>query len=137
MTRESPPPTSGPERLRIDKWLWAARFFKTRSLAQQAVEGGRVRLDDERVKSSRELRLGDRLVIQVGELEWHITVLQLSERRGPAPVARLLYQEEEASRLARERRVEEKRLAPEPSQDLHGRPTKRDRRLIHRFRGES
>ncbi|MEW5768991.1 MAG: RNA-binding S4 domain-containing protein [Pseudomonadota bacterium] len=125
--------TDSPAPLRIDKWLWAARFFKTRALAQQAVEGGKVRLNGERCKCSRELRLGDRLHIRVDELEWQVTVLGLSAQRGPAPVARRLYEEAPESVAARERRIAERRQAVDPGSHIHGRPTKRDRRLLHRF----
>jgi ribosome-associated heat shock protein Hsp15 len=121
------------ERLRIDKWLWAARFFKTRSLASQAVDGGRVKLNDERAKPSKEVKPGDRLLIHVGEYEWDVTVLQLAERRGPAETARTLYAESEASRSHRQEQVATRRLQAEPSEPIKGRPTKRDRRLIHRF----
>jgi ribosome-associated heat shock protein Hsp15 len=131
--------TPAAARLRIDKWLWAARFFKTRSLAQDAVEGGRVRLVvagivGDRIKSSRELRTGDVLHIQVGDLIWsHVTVLGLSDKRGPAPVARLLYEEAAESLAARQAQVETRRLQAEPASVIKGRPTKKDRRLIHRF----
>lgn len=128
-----PLPLENATRLRIDKWLWAARFFKTRSLAQAAVEGGRVRLDGERVKPSRELRLGDALAIQVGELSWTVTVLALSDRRGPAPMARLLYREDADSQTARQRQIEARQWQADPGRDLRGRPTKKDRRQIHRF----
>ena len=120
-------------RLRIDKWLWAARFFKTRSLAQDAVEGGKARLNGERVKPSREVKVGDTLLIQVGEFSWTVSVMALSDRRGPAPVARALYQEDEASRVARERQIETRQWVADPGSSIKGRPTKRDRRLIHRF----
>ncbi len=122
--------------MRIDKWLWAARFFKTRSLAQQAIEAGRVKLDDERVKPAHDLKILDALSIRVGELEWRVNVKGLSERRGPAPEARKLYEETEASRIERERRMDLRRWSAEPSQDLKGRPTKRNRRDLERFRGE-
>jgi ribosome-associated heat shock protein Hsp15 len=102
-------------RLRIDKWLWAARFFKTRALAQEAVEGGRVRIvnsgDDqndlgERIKPSREVRLGDLLHIQIGDLVWRVSVRGLSDHRGPAPVARELYEESPESIAARQTQIE-------------------------------
>jgi ribosome-associated heat shock protein Hsp15 len=119
--------------VRIDKWLWAARFFKTRALAQQAVEGGRVRLNGERCKCSRALHPGDRLQIKIDDLEWVVTVRGLSQQRGSAPVARLLYEEDAESVAARERRVEDRKRALDPGSALRGRPTKRDRRLLHRF----
>ncbi len=121
------------ERMRIDKWLWAARFFKTRSLATQAVEGGRVKVNGERAKPSKEIGVGDRLVIHITELEWQITVLGLSMQRGPAPVARQLYEEAVESQAARSGAIEARKWVRDPAADLHGRPTKRDRRQIHRF----
>jgi ribosome-associated heat shock protein Hsp15 len=124
------------DRLRIDKWLWAARFFKTRALATQAIEAGHVKLAGERVKPAKEVRPGDRLSIVVGDMEWRVEVLGLSDRRGPAPQARALYAEDAASLEARQRRIEARRVAAEPAADIKGRPTKRDRRLIHRFTGD-
>lgn len=123
------------DKLRIDKWLWAARFFKTRSLASQAVDGGRVRLNGERAKPSREVRPGDRLVVHIGEYEWQVSVLALADRRGPAEAARGLYEEDPASRQQREEQAAARRLCHNPAADLKGRPTKRDRRMIHRFTG--
>jgi ribosome-associated heat shock protein Hsp15 len=120
--------------MRIDKWLWAARFFKTRSLAQAAVASGRVKLNAERVKPAHDVKLGDVLVVRVGELDWEVSVKGLSDKRGPAPVARTLYEESAASRAERERRIDLRRL--EPSADLKGRPTKRDRRLMERLRDD-
>jgi ribosome-associated heat shock protein Hsp15 len=119
--------------VRLDKWLWAARFFRTRSLAQQAIAAGRVKLNDAQVKSSHELKVNDALAIRVGDYEWQITVLQLSDKRGPAEQARKLYQETEASRAERERRLDLRRWGAEPAAALKGRPTKRDRRLIDDF----
>jgi ribosome-associated heat shock protein Hsp15 len=119
--------------VRLDKWLWAARFFRTRSLAQQAIAAGRVKLNDAHVKSSHELKVNDALAIRVGDYEWQITVLQLSDKRGPAEQARKLYQETEASRAERERRLDLRRWGAEPAAALKGRPTKRDRRLIDDF----
>ena len=125
-------------RLRIDKWLWAARFFKTRGLAQDAVEAGRVRFVvsgnlGDRIKPSREVRLGDVLHIQVGDLVWTINVVGLSDKRGPAPVARQLYEESPESQAARLVQIEAKRAQAEPGSSIKGRPTKKDRRQIHRF----
>ena len=125
-----------PERLRIDKWLWAARFFKTRSLAAKAVDGGRVRLNGERAKPAKELKPGDELAIHIAELEWAVTVLQLSDKRGPAAAARLLYTESEASQQRRQQALEARRLKVGPLREERGRPTKRDRRMIHRFTEE-
>ena len=123
--------------MRIDKWLWAARFFKTRSLAQQAIAAGKVKLDDTRVKASHEIRPGNGLAIRVGDFEWHILVKELSERRGPAEQARKLYQETDASRAERERRRNLRRWGAEPAAELRGRPTKRDRCRIEDFTSPS
>lgn len=122
--------------VRIDKWLWAARFFKTRSLAQDAVENGKVKVDGERVKPSRALRLGDKLAIDNGADVWEVLVLGISDKRGGAPVARLLYQESEASVARRIAQQENRKLFHEPGADIKGRPTKRDRRELGRFREE-
>ncbi len=123
--------------MRIDKWLWAARFFKTRSLAQQAIAAGRVKLSDTRVKSSHELKLSDALAIRVGDYEWQIAVKELSDKRGPAEQARKLYEETDASRAERERRKDLRRWGAEPASALKGRPTKRDRRRIEGFTSPS
>ena len=123
--------------MRIDKWLWAARFYKTRSLAQQAIAAGRVKLNDARIKPSHELKPGDALAIRVGDFEWQLTVKGLSDKRGPADVARQLYQESEASRAERERRHDLRRWGAEPASGLKGRPTKRDRRRIEDFTSPS
>ncbi len=116
--------------MRLDKWLWAARFFKTRSLAQKAIVAGRVKLNDERVKPARELRVGDSVFLRKENLEWHIKIQALSEKRGPAEVARKLYEETAASRAERERRADLRRFGAEPSASLKGRPTKRNRRRL-------
>jgi ribosome-associated heat shock protein Hsp15 len=121
--------------MRLDKWLWAARFFKTRSLAQQAIAAGKVRLREERVKPSHELKAGDPVAIRVGELEWHLEVKALSDKRGPAAEARKLYEETAASRAERERRMDLRRWGAEPAAALKGRPTKRDRRLLEKLHG--
>ena len=123
-------------KMRLDKWLWAARFFKTRSLAAQAIEHGRVKLDGERVKPAREVRVGDRLALRVGEADWEVTVRGLAMQRGPAPVAQTLYEEDPASQARRQAEREARRLAGNPAAELKGRPTKRDRRQIHRFTSE-
>jgi ribosome-associated heat shock protein Hsp15 len=115
---------------RLDKWLWAARFFKTRSLAQQAVAGGRVQLNGERTKPAHEVRAGDMVVVRVGEWRWEVKVKALSDKRGPAEEARKLYDETEASRAERERRGDLRRWGTEPAATLKGRPTKRDRRRL-------
>ena len=123
--------------MRIDKWLWAARFFKTRSLAQQAIVAGRVKLNDARIKPSHELKASDALAIRIGDFEWQITVKALSDKRGPAEQARKLYEESEASRAERERRQDLRRWGAEPASALKGRPTKRDRRQIEDFTSPS
>ncbi|HEX6829638.1 MAG TPA: RNA-binding S4 domain-containing protein [Burkholderiales bacterium] len=120
--------------VRIDKWLWAARFYKTRSLAQQAVEGGKVKLNGERVKPAREVKPGDALAIHIGEHEWQLTVTALAERRGSAELARGLYSESEESNARRQELVEARRLMPDPSLGIKGRPTKRERRALERLR---
>lgn len=123
--------------MRLDKWLWAARFFKTRSLAQQAIAAGRVKLGDTRVKSSHSVKQSDSLLIRIGEFEWQVVVKALSDKRGPAEVARKLYEETEASRLERQRRQDLRRWGAEPANALKGRPTKRDRRRIDDFTSPS
>ena len=117
-------------RVRIDKWLWAARFFKTRSLATEAVAGGKVHLDDQRVKPARDVHVGDRLQITVGESTVIVVVRALADRRGSATVAATLYDETAESREKREREREQRRLAPAPGADMHGRPSGRDRRRL-------
>jgi ribosome-associated heat shock protein Hsp15 len=122
------------DKVRIDKWLWAARFFKTRSLANQAVEGGRVKLNGERCKPAKEVRVGDRLLVHVGDFEWELAVLGLSDKRGPATVARGLYEELEHSLARRQAQLEERRMQLNPAAALKGRPTKKDRRRIRGFK---
>ena len=120
-------------RQRIDKWLWAARFFKTRSLAAAAVDGGRVKWNGQNVKPARELKPGDELDIVAGETRWTIIVRGLNGQRRPAPEARLLY-EENAESAARRQRVDEiRKLAPMPGANLKGRPTKKAGRQIRGF----
>jgi ribosome-associated heat shock protein Hsp15 len=118
------------DNVRIDKWLWAARFFKTRSLATDAVDNGKVRLDGERIKPARAVKLDDLLTIDNGAETWEVTVLGISDKRGAAPVARLLYQETEASVAKRENDAAARKLYREPGSTIKGRPTKRDRRAI-------
>lgn len=122
-----------PGKMRIDKWLWCARFFKTRSLAAQAVESGKVRLDAQHIKPAREISAGNTLSVQVGEYVWEIEVLGLSATRGPAPVAQALYRETEASQSRRQQQMLANQLNREPALLRKGRPTKRDRRQIKRF----
>ena len=122
--------------VRVDKWLWAARFFKTRGLAQEAIDLGRVLVEGERVKTARMLRLGERIALRAGEIERIVIVRGLSDQRGPAPVAQRLYEESAESVAAREAARERRRLFGEPAHEIAGRPTKRDRRALDRARGE-
>jgi ribosome-associated heat shock protein Hsp15 len=120
------------DNVRIDKWLWAARFFKTRSLASDAVDRGRVRIGGEPVKPARAVKLNDKIFVDNGSDRWEVVVLAMSGVRGSATVARTLYQETEDSVVRRERDQEALRLFPEPSSSIKGRPTKRDRRALDR-----
>lgn len=124
-------PSSDP--VRIDKWLWAARFYKTRGLAVKAVEGGKVRLNGERVKPSRELKPGDELAIRSAELEWVIEVRDLGSKRGPAAQAALLYSERADSRARREQMLAARKAYVHPTSTIKGRPTKKDRRQLQRL----
>ena len=122
---------AGEGKVRIDKWLWAARFFKTRSLATQAVDGGKVQCNGDRAKPAKPVHPGDELRIRQGPYELIVLVRALSGRRGPASEASLLYEETPASVAARE--VLREQLRIEPVYEAKGRPTKRDRRHITRF----
>lgn len=119
--------------VRIDKWLWAARFFKTRSLATDAVDGGKVRLNGERIKPARSLKTGDLLEIDNGSTEWEVVVEGLSDTRGSAAVAQALYTETERSIAERQKKAEQRKLFREPGEAIKGRPTKRDRRQIDKL----
>ena len=117
------------DKLRIDKWLWAARFFKTRSLACDEIDKGRVQVNGAAVKPARELKAGDSVQLRSGAVTRTVTVLAISDKRGPAPQAALLYQETAESIAQRQLAAEQRCLAPEPALTLtQGRPTKRDRR---------
>jgi ribosome-associated heat shock protein Hsp15 len=122
------------DRVRIDKWLWAARFYKTRALATKACELGRISVQGQHVKPSRDVRVGDMLQIKNGSGDFQIQVLGLSDQRGPAPVAQTLYSETEESKVLRQQASEQRRAMPffEPIQE--GRPSKRDRREYDRVR---
>ena len=122
--------------VRLDKWLWAARFYKTRTLAAKACELGRVEAQGQTARSSREVRVGDRLIIQNEGGRFEVDVLALSEMRGPASVAQTLYQETESSREARARYAEERKAGLHFTPAPAGRPSKKDRRKIHRFRND-
>ena len=122
-------------RMRIDKWLWAARFFKTRSMAADAVEKGRVRIGGAAVKPAKEVRVGDLVVIEIERIVWEVEVLGICEVRGPASVAQTLYAETSESRIKREVEAERRRTYREPAAALQGWPTKRDRRVIDKLSG--
>ncbi len=124
------------DKLRIDKWLWAARFYKTRSLAGEEIDKGRVRINDVEAKPSREVKVGDVVVMRTGPVLRTITVLGISAQRGGAPAAALLYQETPESIAARALAAEQRRLGVEPATSQeHGRPTKRDRRDLEKVSG--
>ena len=120
--------------VRLDKWLWAARFFKTRSVAREAVSGGKVHLNGNRAKPGRTINIGDELRIQRGEEEYIITIVEPSVHRGPATVARTLYEESEESRASREKLAEERKLKYQKNTAPERRPDKRQRRRIVRFK---
>lgn len=121
---------------RLDKWLWAARFFKTRALATEAIAGGKVHVNGDRVKPARPVRLGDELTVQRGVERFVVIVEGYAERRGPASVAQTLYRETEASRTDRERESEQRRLLNAALPRSVGRPGKHQRQLIRRFKGK-
>ncbi|MEB3098241.1 RNA-binding S4 domain-containing protein [Achromobacter sp. D10] len=125
------------DKIRLDKWLWAARFYKTRSLAVQEIGKGRVLVNDQPAKPAREVAPGDLVTVRKEDPALHVRVMGISGVRGPTPVARQLYEETPESVAARERAAEMRRLAPEPALGIEaGRPTKRDRRLIDQMRGK-
>ncbi|GAB3629204.1 RNA-binding protein [Pandoraea terrae] len=121
---------------RIDKWLWAARFFKTRSLATEAVDRGRVLCNEARVKPARDVHAGDLLSVDNGSTRWEVRVKAIADVRGPATLAQTLYEETEGSRLRRAEENERRHLFQEPAAQMHGRPTKRDRRRLGNLGGE-
>ncbi|HZO50192.1 MAG TPA: RNA-binding S4 domain-containing protein [Gaiellaceae bacterium] len=122
------------EAVRVDKWLWAARFFKTRALATEAVLGGHVQVNGVRVKPAKEVRVGDRVAIRIGGVDWTVDVRALADRRGTASLAASLYEETDESRAGRERHAAERRLARPLGADLGRRPTKQDRRRLEALR---
>ena len=123
--------------VRIDKWLWAARFYKTRSLATEEIHKGHVQINGADVKASREVRIGDMVILLQAKVPRTVTVLGLSEHRGPAPVAQQLYEETVDSKKLREAEAERRRLSPEPALTIEGgRPTKRDRRDLQKGWGD-
>ena len=116
------------DNVRIDKWLWAARFFKTRNLAIDAIDSGKVKVNGDRIKPARVVKLGEKLHIDNGSDEWDVLVVGISDKRQGAPIARTLYEESEESLARRAKEAERRKLFHEPAADLKGRPTKRDRR---------
>ena len=122
-------------RTRLDKWLWAARFYKTRRLAIEACGSGKVKIGGQVLKPGRNVNLGEQIAITRDQLVWEIVVTALSIRRGPATEAQTLYRETEESRIAREAEMAKRKLAFDEGSGLRGRPTKRDRREIQRYRG--
>ena len=124
------------ESVRLDQWLWAARFFKTRSLAAAGVDGGKVELNGEKAKRARPVRPGDRIRLRLGAYEYLLTVTALAARRGSAAVAAGLYHEDDASRVSRERIAEQHRLAAQLHGGIQpGRPSKKDRRELGKLKG--
>jgi ribosome-associated heat shock protein Hsp15 len=131
-------PGQSTDRVRLDKWLWAARFFKTRQVAAEAVIGGKVHLNDQRTKPGKEVKVGDRLRIHKGSLEWDIRVEALTTQRRPAREAVSLFSEDAASRLERQQRTEQQRaVRAQAGPSARGRPSKRDRRVLQRFTGKT
>ena len=130
-------PDNGANKLRIDKWLWAARFFKTRSLAIDAIESGKVLVNEERVKPAKSVDIGNLLAIRLGPYTFVVEVLGLSDKRGPAPQAQKLYKETEESIKQREAWAFERKAQAQIVQHGEGRPTKKDRREIERFKSGS
>jgi ribosome-associated heat shock protein Hsp15 len=128
--------TEARERVRFDKWLWAARFYRTRTLAAQAIEAGQARVDDTRVKPAHALRAGERVSVRRQGLVWDVEVIAPSDRRGSAVDAALLYRESADSIAARERAIAERRAALASQARVSGRPTKRDRRKLEDFLNE-
>lgn len=122
------------DQVRIDKWLWAARFFKTRGAATEAVLGGHVQLNGARVKPAKDVRPADTIEVRIGDVQWTIVVAAVADKRGPAKVAATLYEETADSIAKREQRAAERRLARTPGSDVGARPTKQDRRRMDALR---
>ena len=127
---------ASPSGVRLDKWLWAARFFKTRHLAAEAINGGKIHVDGQRAKPGKTVRPGLRMTIQKDSLSWEIEIKAVAKQRRPAVEAALLYEESEASRLRRQEQIRERRESGQLGADAGNRPSKRDRRMIHRFTGK-
>ncbi len=128
-------PTAGDQDtgIRLDKWLWAARFFKTRHLAVEAINGGKVQVNGQRTKPGKSIHPGTRMTVHKGSLEWELVVKAVSKQRRPASEAVLLYEESEDSRLRRQELVQQRRESGTHGAAVRGKPSKRDRRMIHRF----
>ena len=126
-----------PGRIRLDKWLWAARFYKTRSLAAQAIEAGQVKVDDERVKPAHAVKVGAQIALRKQALSWVVEVTALSDRRGGAPEAARLYRETEESTRVREEAIAARKAALANAPTISGRPTKRQRRKLQEFLDEA
>ncbi|MDB5743102.1 MAG: heat shock protein Hsp15 [Polaromonas sp.] len=125
------------DKLRIDKWLWAARFYKTRSLAVEEIDKGRVHINDQEVKPAREVKVGDLVFLRQGTVVRTVVVRGISGQRGPAPVAQQLYEETAQSQALRARAAETRHLTSDPASSLeHGRPTKRDRRSLDKAQAQ-
>ncbi len=127
---------SGPQSVRLDKWLWAARFFKTRAVAADAIDGGKVDVNGDRAKRSRHLTPGDQVSIRLGQYEWVVTVRGISERRGAAPIAQLLYQETDESKARRAALKVQLDSMPSFFAYGEGKPSKQDRRALRRLKGD-
>lgn len=138
MSDEQLPPVapSGPQSVRLDKWLWAARFFKTRAVAAEAIDGGKVDVNGDRAKRARQLVPGDRLSMRLGQYEWVVIVRGVSERRGPAPVAQLLYQETDESKAKRAALKVQLDSMPSFFAYGEGKPSKQDRRALRKLKGD-
>src|SRR3954469_3544235 len=126
-----------PDETRIDKWLWAARFYKTRSAATAAVAGGKVEVNGDTAKPSKVVKPGDAIRLRVGPVEYLLTVRAIGERRGSAPAAQALYEESTASKELREKIATQRRFASPPAYEEKGKPSKKDRRAMDRWRGKS
>jgi ribosome-associated heat shock protein Hsp15 len=136
-SRETSTAAAAPQAVRVDKWLWAARFFKTRGLAAEAIAGGRVQVNGARAKHAKTVKAGDRIRLRLGPYEHLLTVRALSVRRGPATQAALLYEEDPAGKALRLHLAEQHRLAAHAFTHGEGKPSKKDRRELQRFkRGE-
>lgn len=123
------------ERVRLDKFLWAARFYKTRSISTEAIDGGKVRVNSDRVKPAKEVKVGDRIDLRAGDSEYVIVVKALADKRGSAEIARTLYDETPESQAARTAAAEKRRRFSDPAAEIFARPTKKDRRRLDSFRG--